>query len=97
MKQQTLLGATGTGKSLAGDEPILIGTQDDYGRITWSVEPIGPFVDAQVEDSACALQPQPERHLAGVDQVVVVGVEHHGPFCSPVGLVIRHARSLTES
>ena len=44
-RHQTLLGATGTGKSLAPDEPVLIGREDDYGDVHWSVEPIGPFVD----------------------------------------------------
>ena len=47
-KHQVLLGATGTGKSLDGRESILIGKADEYGRIAWSVEPIGPFVDREV-------------------------------------------------
>ncbi|HEX4897621.1 MAG TPA: hypothetical protein VFV53_04610, partial [Candidatus Limnocylindrales bacterium] len=44
-RHQTLLGATGTGKSLASNEPVLIGREDDYGDVSWSVEPIGPLVD----------------------------------------------------
>ena len=48
LRHQTLLGATGTGKSLAPDEPVYVGRQDDYGRITWSVEPIGPLVDTEL-------------------------------------------------
>src|SRR3954454_22188980 len=50
LKHQTLLGATGTGKSLAADEPILVGSQDDFGEITWSLEPIGPFVDRVLDE-----------------------------------------------
>ena len=49
-QHQTLLGVTGTGKSLAPDEPVLIGRQDDYGRVSWSVEPIGPMVDAALAE-----------------------------------------------
>ncbi len=45
LKDQVLLGVTGSGKSLAGDEPVLIGRQDDYGSVRWSVEPIGPLVN----------------------------------------------------
>jgi intein/homing endonuclease len=50
LNHQVLLGATGTGKSLASDEPVLIGRQDDYGVILWSVEPIGPLVDAALAE-----------------------------------------------
>ena len=45
LRHQTLLGATGTGKSLAPDEPVLIGRQDDFGVVRWSVESIGAVVD----------------------------------------------------
>ncbi|MEA2548675.1 MAG: excinuclease subunit, partial [Chloroflexota bacterium] len=50
LKHQTLLGATGTGKSLIPSEPILIGRQDDLGAISWRLEPIGPFVDQVMAD-----------------------------------------------
>src|SRR4051794_34549792 len=47
---QTLLGATGTGKSLVEDEPVLIGREDDYGVVSWRVEPIGALVDAALAE-----------------------------------------------
>ncbi|CAN5623522.1 hypothetical protein BH20CHL7_BH20CHL7_00530 [soil metagenome] len=50
LRHQTLLGATGTGKSLAFDEPVLIGRPDDRGVVRWSVEPIGRVVDAALEE-----------------------------------------------
>ncbi len=49
-RHQTLLGATGTGKSLAPDEPVLIGRQDSYGNVAWTVEPIGALVDAALAE-----------------------------------------------
>ena len=48
LKKQVLLGVTGSGKSLAPSEPILIGREDDYGDVTWSLEPIGTVVDAEL-------------------------------------------------
>ncbi len=48
LRHQTLLGATGTGKSLAEDEPVLVGREDEYGVVSWSVEPIGPLVDLEL-------------------------------------------------
>jgi len=50
LTDQVLLGVTGSGKSLAPDEPVLIGRQDDYGTVRWSVEPIGPLVDAALAE-----------------------------------------------
>ena len=50
LRNQVLLGATGTGKSLAPDEPVLIGRQDDVGDVSWSVESIGPMVDAAMSE-----------------------------------------------
>jgi intein/homing endonuclease len=50
LKNQVLLGVTGSGKSLAPDEPVLIGRQDDHGTVRWSVEPIGPLVDAALAE-----------------------------------------------
>src|ERR1700675_3576620 len=47
---QVLLGVTGSGKSLAPDELVLIGRQSNYGDIRWSVEPIGPLVDAALAE-----------------------------------------------
>jgi excinuclease ABC B subunit len=47
---QVLLGVTGSGKSLAPDEPLLVGRQDDYGKVHWSVEAIGAFVDAALSE-----------------------------------------------
>ena len=49
LKEQVLMGATGTGKSLAAEEPVLIGRQDEYGSVSWSVEAIGPLVDGVIE------------------------------------------------
>jgi excinuclease ABC subunit B len=43
---QTLLGATGTGKSLAWDEPVLTRRQGLNGRTEMMVGPIGALVDA---------------------------------------------------
>ncbi len=47
---QVLLGVTGSGKSVAADEPVLIGRQDDRGMVQWRVEPIGLLVDAALAE-----------------------------------------------
>src|SRR5436190_2817122 len=44
-RYQTLLGATGTGKSLAWDEPVLIRTLTSEGSARIELRPIGPLVD----------------------------------------------------
>ena len=64
LRHQTLLGATGTGKSLERDQPVLIGREDERGTVRWSVEPIGPLVDAALE----------ERRNYRDDQVTDVGI-----------------------
>ena len=45
LRHQVLLGATGTGKSLHPDEPVLVGHEDEHGRVEWRLEAIGPLVD----------------------------------------------------
>src|SRR6478752_3705120 len=96
LKQQVLLGATGTGKSLAGDEPILIGTQDDHGRIIWSVEPLGPFVDARIQGVGAVVDEwgtqvahmtpdRPGHVVATVDPL------SHATVVRPVTAISRHA------
>src|SRR5207253_2500485 len=44
--RQTLLGATGTGKSVAWDEPVLTRWADAAGRAHLAVAPIGELIDA---------------------------------------------------
>src|SRR3990170_7332220 len=69
-RHQVLLGATGTGKSLEGDEPMLIGLEHPGGDISWSVEPIGSVVDAELR----AGEPQP-----GPDGTLYVGAGRRRP------------------
>src|SRR2546425_5243337 len=49
---QTLLGVTGSGKSLAWDEPVLIRTRLADGSFETRLRPIGPFVDKALEFGA---------------------------------------------
>ena len=42
---QTLLGVTGSGKSLAFDEPVLIRLRREDGSYELSLRPIGPLID----------------------------------------------------
>ncbi len=96
MKHQTLLGATGTGKSLAPDEPVLIGRQDAYGGVRWSLEPIGELVDRElgpgpapadrVGTSACA----PQGDGGGL-VVATIDPETHRSVVHDVYAVSRHA------
>ena len=51
-KRLTLLGATGTGKSLDADEPILLYRQRDDGSWVSSCLPIGAVVDANLAQAA---------------------------------------------
>ncbi len=95
VKRQTLLGATGTGKSLVPDEPVLIGRQDRYGRVTWSVESIGGVVDAELR--AAGLGPDPSATVAcrpggdgGGLLVATVDPATHGTVVRPVYAVSRH-------
>ena len=95
VKRQTLLGATGTGKSLVPDEPVLIGRQDMYGRVTWSVESIGGVVDAELR--AAGLGPDPSATVAcrpggdgGGLLVATVDPATHGTVVRPVYAVSRH-------
>ena len=48
-RHQVLLGATGTGKSLEGSEPILIGTKQPGGEVSWSLDSIGSMVDKVID------------------------------------------------
>ena len=54
-KHQTLLGATGTGKSLDGDEPIFV-WQKESGEWIPQLLPIGKLVDEWIESHAAAVQ-----------------------------------------
>ena len=47
-RHQTLLGGTGTGKSLGHDDPVYVALYDGGERVP-RVESIGAFVDAQIE------------------------------------------------
>ena len=50
-KHQTLLGATGTGKSLAHDDPVFVVEQSGEQRIS-RVTPIGPLIDSLIASNA---------------------------------------------
>ncbi len=51
LRHQTLLGVTGSGKSLHPDESVLVGHEDEFGEVRWAVEPIGPLVDAVLAEA----------------------------------------------
>src|SRR5262249_54552142 len=94
-KHQTLLGATGTGKSLAPDEPVLVGREDDYGRVTWSVEPIGPIVDQAIANGPTVVTPDGSEVVfsaAGRPGMVVATVDPrtHASVVRPVTAYSRH-------
>ncbi|MBA3876720.1 MAG: hypothetical protein C0498_07260 [Anaerolinea sp.] len=99
-RHQTLLGATGTGKSLAPDEPVLIGREDDYGDVHWSVEPIGSFVDEALAgrqvfrddhgtDVGFATPVAPGYRVSTIDPTTLE------PVIRPVTAMSRHAAPAT--
>jgi excinuclease ABC B subunit len=95
LKHQVLLGATGTGKSLAPDEPVLVGRSDSHGDLTWSLEPIGPLVDAQLERGARYLDDHgAEVAFATTDDpgmvVVTIDPVDHRTVARPVTAYSRH-------
>ena len=49
LRHQTLLGVTGSGKSLPPDEPVLVGRVGELGQIDWSLEAIGDVVDEALD------------------------------------------------
>jgi len=51
-RHQTLLGVTGSGKSLAWDEPVLVRTWRAGEAPTVRLQPIGPLVDAAMDSAA---------------------------------------------
>jgi excinuclease ABC subunit B len=51
LHHQTLLGATGTGKSLPPGETVLVGVGDAEGSVRWSLSTIGEVVDRQLAES----------------------------------------------
>ena len=55
-RYQTLLGVTGSGKSVIGSTPVLISSQDRSGRCTYSIVQIGALVDQILSDSAETLK-----------------------------------------
>ena len=69
MRHQTLLGVTGSGKSLPADEPVLVGIEQDDGRVEWALRPIGEVVDAALATG------QTEIDGAGTESVMS-GVGH---------------------
>ena len=61
---QTLLGATGTGKSVAYDEPVFVVERQPDGTQRTRVTPIGPLVDA-------ALDAGPTRQIGDTEEMDV--------------------------
>jgi len=96
MRHQVLLGATGTGKSVVGETPVLIGREDEYGKIAWRLEPIGPFVDDQVRTSRVFTDDHgtevafPQREGRGF-LVSTVDPATHEPLTAVVTGVSRHS------
>ena len=62
-KHQVLLGATGTGKSLEGCEPILIGTEQLGGGVSWRLDAIGSMVDEVIEAGEPVFGPDGTQYL----------------------------------
>ncbi len=90
---QTLLGATGTGKSLAFDDPVFVAT--GQGENAPRVTAIGSFVDEQIQKCDSVIQ-----HDGGTEEVIVPNgtcatlafdPDTGGVNVQPVRAAIRHA------
>ena len=95
LRHQTLLGVTGSGKSLHPDEPVLVGHENEFGEVRWAVEPIGPLVDGVLGDGptyrddhgteVAFRSPEREGLL-----VATVDPDSHAEAFRPVTAVSRH-------
>ena len=88
---QTLLGATGTGKSVAYDEPVFVVERLPDGRRRSRVTPIGPLVDAALaERTDRAAGGTEERDLDGDVLTYAYDPRTGQAGLVPVGALIRH-------
>src|SRR5262245_65923607 len=61
-KHQTLLGATGTGKSLAHSEPVFI-VEQSGSQTTSRITPIGPLIDSLMAENAERLRTEGDKSI----------------------------------
>jgi intein/homing endonuclease/DNA-binding XRE family transcriptional regulator len=95
LRHQTLLGATGTGKSVVGDTPVLVGREDAYGAVQWTVEAIGALIDAELQASTVFTDDHgtdvvfPRRGGRGFVVPTIDPISHR-PIVAPVTAMSRH-------
>ncbi|HEX2221030.1 MAG TPA: LAGLIDADG family homing endonuclease, partial [Candidatus Limnocylindria bacterium] len=94
------MGATGTGKSLAPEEPVLLGRSDEHGVVRWSLEPIGELVDAELAHRPRYVDDHGTEVAFARDDgagcvVVTVDPADHRSAVRPVTAFSRHAAPAT--
>ncbi len=94
-KHQTLLGATGTGKSVTSDTPVFIVEQKGTEHVA-RVTPIGPLIDAWMAANANRLWAESDSQILDADEQHTVYVQAFDPVtCAvalyPVSAFTRHA------
>ena len=94
LRHQTLLGVTGSGKSLPPDQTVLIGREAVDGSIEWRLRPIGEVVDEALEQGTTRIDPA-GTEVAGADGrpaafVVTVDPATHRSLTAPVSAFTRH-------
>ena len=94
LRHQTLLGVTGSGKSLPGWEPVLVGQPDADGSIQWRVRPIGDIVDEAITAAGSEMDVHGSEIVRGDGHptfVATIDPETHESRVSPVTAFTRHA------
>ena len=95
LRHQTLLGVTGSGKSLPPEEPVLLGLEAEDGSLEWRLRSIGEVVDAAIalgntrrDGFGTEIADAPGRPAAFV---VTVDPATHRTITAPVTAFTRHA------
>ena len=85
LREQTILGATGTGKSLHYDDPVFA-TEQRAGTMTTRVAPIGPLIDRLMHQHAARVEHQGETELLDLRAAgVVLTTQAFDPASGQVG------------